>query len=241
MAGETGTTTGGTGAAQGGQGSSSGGTTTTESKGAQGGAGGAGTTQTGSNGASGQQKGSTQDPKGNGAQASGTGGEKSPATAELELKLPEGVEVDSEMLGAFKTMAKEANLNGEAAQKVVDIYVTAQQAAQRKATESWTQTQKQWVEEIQNDKELGGANAKAAAIVTEKAVKALVSPELSKFLDQSGLGNHPEMARLFHRLGKMMKEDTIAGSSATQGSSTSKPTEQELARRRYNKTWPTTP
>lgn len=243
MAGETGTTAGGASdGTEGGTGSSSSGTTTTtESKGAQTGAGGAGTTPAGDPGAGGQQKeGSKQDPKGAGTEAPGKGGEpkgQEPTTTELELTLPKGVEADPEMLNAFKTMAKETGISAENAQKIVDIYATAHQASQRKHTESWTAQQAEWVKAIQTDKDLGGANLKATQQTTQRAMKAFSTPDFSKFLDQSGLTNHPEMVRFLARVGQTLKEDNIAGTSTHSGSG--KLTDEEVARRRYEKTWPT--
>lgn len=203
-----------------------------DSKGAQG-AQGAGTAAGGKAAAGG-----TQEPKGDGTKAAGSGGEpkgQETTPSGLELKLPDGVEADPQMLDEFKAFAQEAKLDGQAAQKIVDIYAKAYQGSLQRQSEAFQQQQQQWVKAIQDDKELGGANLKATQAITDRAMKAFSTPELIKHLDESGTTNHPEMVRLFHRIGKQMKEDAIAGTSAQQGGS-GKPTEKEVARARYSNT-----
>lgn len=236
MAGETGA---GTSTDSGGAGgtSSSTGTTTPDPKSAQSGATGAGaaTTVAGGTGEGGQ------DPKGAGTEAAAKGGEpkgQESAPAELALTLPKGVEADSEMLTAFKTMAKETGISAENAQKIVDIYASAYQTTERKHIEAFAAQQAEWVKSIQQDKELGGGNLKTTQEQTSRAMRAFSTPEFVKFLDESGLTNHPEMVRHLARVGKTLKEDSISGTSSSQGGS-GKLTDEEVAKRRYDKTWPT--
>jgi len=39
------------------------------------------------------------------------------------------------------------------------------------------------------------------------------TPELTKLLNASGMGNHPEIIRAFYRAGKAISEDSFVGGS----------------------------
>ena len=72
-----------------------------------------------------------------------------------------------------------------------------------------------WIKASQEDKEFGGSGFKANLGVAAKAYKEFATPELRQLLDQSGLGNHPEMIRLFYRIGQKVSQDTgVTGAGA---------------------------
>lgn len=137
------------------------------------------------------------------------------APADIELTLPEGVEADPELLDGFRALAKESGLKGESAQKVVDLYVQAQQRAEQKAQAAWEQRQQEWLENLKADKDIGGAKWEENKAIARRAMARFSTPELDQFLDASGFGNHPEMVKLAIRLGKAISEDSIAGTSAS--------------------------
>jgi hypothetical protein len=134
-----------------------------------------------------------------------------PAKAEpIEVKLPEGVEADPTLIEALKGAAKDS----KGAQALLDTYVAAQAKAVEQQKTAWEQTQKTWVESLKTDKDFGGAQFDANLQTARKAVTRFGSPELKAFLDESGLGNHPEIVRTFARIGKAIAEDSIAGVTA---------------------------
>ena len=127
------------------------------------------------------------------------------APESYEFKLPEGIEADKSALEEFTTFAKELKLKGEDAQKAVDIgmrMVERQQEAHRKLVESWA-------EEVKGDKELGGDKLNQNLAVAKKAVDAFGGPELKAMLDQTGLGNHPAVIKMFVAVGKKISEDSL--------------------------------
>jgi hypothetical protein len=63
-----------------------------------------------------------------------------------------------------------------------------------------------------------------------RALEKFASPEAIKFLRDSGLNSHPELARIFVRIGKAMGEDRIATGNGAGGKS-----EQQLLAERYPK------
>lgn len=137
-----------------------------------------------------------------------------PEASDVEVKLPEGMPADENLVGALKAVAKEYGLKSEGAQKLVDAYAKAQQTAHERDRETWAQQVKGWETELKSDKEFGGAQFEANQLAARKAVERFGSPALRSFLKDSGLGNHPELVRAFARVGKALSEDTLQGPSA---------------------------
>lgn len=135
------------------------------------------------------------------------------AASEIEIKVPEGVELDSAMLDKFKPLAKEYGLDSAKAQKLVDLYVDGMNAIMEKADAAWGETRKGWLDAVKKDGEIGGAKLAENVAVARKAIEKFGSPELKKVLNDTGLGSHPEVVRVFFRIGKAISEDSIAGST----------------------------
>jgi hypothetical protein len=133
--------------------------------------------------------------------------------ADIEVKLPEGVEADPDLMSALKSVAKEAGLKGEYAQKLADAYVAAQSKAQESARVAWEARKTEWVDTVKKDAELGGAKFAETVTVANRALAKYGTPELRQLLQDSGLNSHPEVARLFARVGRTLMEDSIAGTS----------------------------
>ena len=149
------------------------------------------------------------------AEGATTEGEKSSekkqegAPESYEFKAPEGVTFDDAVIGAFSEVAKELNLPQEHAQKVLDKMAPV--IAQRQS-EQLTAANAQWVESVKTDKEFGGDALNENLAVAKKAFDEFTSPELRTLLNQTGLGNHPEIIRVFYRAGKALSEDRfVAG------------------------------
>jgi len=131
-------------------------------------------------------------------------------TAQLELKdfvAPEGVTLDTEAATEFKTVAKELGLKQENAQKVFDVGVKLMQRWEAKQAEVMKATNEAWIESTKTDKEFGGETLNENLAVAKKALDTFGTPELRTLLNQSGLGNHPEIIRAFYRAGKAISED----------------------------------
>lgn len=124
-----------------------------------------------------------------------------------EFQVPEGVKVDEAVTAEFSALAKELGLSQEKAQKVYDIGVkSAQSNAQAQAAQV-AETQATWLEAAKADKEFGGENLKANMAIAAKAM-AFATPEMKTILNESKLGNHPEIVRWMYRVGKAMSEDS---------------------------------
>ncbi len=139
--------------------------------------------------------------------------------AELELRLPKGVEANDVLLEEFKPIAKELGLKSEGAQKLLDLHAKSLDALVERATkqeaEKEAERSKGWMAASRKDKEIGGAAFDANAAVARKAIDKFATPELRQVLVEAGLGNHPEMIRFCLRVGRALAEDSVAGSTAS--------------------------
>ncbi|MEX6123413.1 peptidase [Providencia hangzhouensis] len=143
------------------------------------------------------------------------GDDKKPVSAapeKYEFTAGEGQELDKEAVAAFEPIAREIGLSNEQAQKIVDVYgstIIPQIAKQQEA--AWQKQVTEWAETVKADKELGSVESIGNA---QKAMDQFGTPELKQYLNDSGLGNHPELFRIFSRIGKAMSEDGfVSGSS----------------------------
>lgn len=131
------------------------------------------------------------------------------APEQYEFTPPEGKEFSPEVIGAFSDVARELNLTNEQAQAAIDKLAPAFAAREAQAME---QAREAWAGEASSDKEFGGEKFTENLSVAKKAVDAFASPELRALLEETGLGNHPEVIRVFYRAGKAISEDTfVAG------------------------------
>lgn len=126
-----------------------------------------------------------------------------------DLKTPDGVALDEAALAEFEPIAKELKLTNEQAQKLADIHTKRMQETERANAEQWKQTTANWVNDIKADKEIGGANMDASVRHAQTALAKFGTPELKAQMDATGMGNHPELVRVFARIGKAMAEDNF--------------------------------
>lgn len=129
-----------------------------------------------------------------------------------DFKMPDGVTVDAKLLTDFQPVLKELGLPQAAAQKVVDFYASKVlphlAATQTAAIEAQS---KAWETAAKADKEIGGDKFAENLEVAKTTLSKFGSPELVKLLNESRLGNHPEVVRFFHKVGRAMGEDNIGG------------------------------
>lgn len=129
-----------------------------------------------------------------------------------DFTVPDGVELDTEVLGDFQALGKELNLPQAEAQKVVDLGTKMAQKWADQQTENILALRTEWADATKADKEIGGDALPQNLAVAKKAMDTFGSPALRELLDQSGLGNHPEVIRFFVKTGKTISEDTLVSS-----------------------------
>jgi hypothetical protein len=137
--------------------------------------------------------------------------------------MPEGMDLDQEILDEFQALAKEHDLPQAEAQKYADFGAKLVQKAQESTVstlqETWAETCKQWVEEIKTDKELGGDNLQQSLAVARKAISTFGDESLMQVLEETGMTNNPALVRFAHRIGKALLDDTLHVGAATSAAS----------------------
>lgn len=138
-----------------------------------------------------------------------------------DFQLPDGVQLDAELTSDLKAVAKELNLTQEQAQKLADLAASKTQGIGQRQMDSIKAAQAEWTESAKSDKEFGGTNLNENLGIAKKALDTFGTPELRTLLNDSGLGNHPEIIRAFYRAGKAISEDRFvpAGNSGRTGGS----------------------
>jgi len=127
-----------------------------------------------------------------------------------EFTVPDGIQMDETGLASFSEFAKELDMPQEAAQKMLEKMGPAWQQRQADAIAT---VHNQWKDASTSDKEFGGDKLSENLAVAKKALDTFGTPELSKLLKETGLGNNPEIIRAFYRAGKAISEDSfVAGS-----------------------------
>ena len=127
--------------------------------------------------------------------------------AYADFTLPEGLTPDTPVLGEFAALAKEANLPQATAQKFVDLAGKMQTQTVEGVQAALEAQGEQWGEAAKADKEFGGDAFDANLAIAKTALDTFGSPELKSLLNQSKLGNHPEVLRAFVKIGKAISQD----------------------------------
>lgn len=67
----------------------------------------------------------------------------------------------------------------------------------------------EWSAQSKADKEFGGDRFDANLAIAKKSMLAFASPALVELLNTTGLGNHPEVIRMFYKSGLAISEDQM--------------------------------
>lgn len=134
------------------------------------------------------------------------------APEKYEFKATEGSVLAEPFVNAFSETAKELNLSQDAAQKLIDKMQPVIQEQQVAALNDVVTKQSQaWAEAAKVDKEFGGEKLNENLAIAKKAAEQFSTPELREMLEKTGLGNNPEVLRMFYRVGKAVSEDSFIG------------------------------
>ncbi len=139
---------------------------------------------------------------------------KVPEDGKYALKMPDGVELDTELADALGPEFKEIGLTNAQAQKLVDKYISIQQGRMEKQSETFATMVSGWADTAKKDPEIGGDKWDASVQAAQRAVNHLGTPALKDYLNASGGGNHPELIRFMAKAGALIAEDNPASGGA---------------------------
>ena len=143
-----------------------------------------------------------------------------------DFKAPEDFEVTEEVqreLDVFSDAAKTAGLKQEQYQQLVEWQIKQGRDAAVNAEGAYQERIEGWGQSAKADEEFGGANLKDNLLTANQAIEKFSTPELKAILGKPsasnpnglGIGNHPEVVRLFYRIGKAIGDsDLITGEAS---------------------------
>lgn len=126
-----------------------------------------------------------------------------------KLELPDGVQVDEKLLEQFVPLAKDLGLTQEQGQALIGMHTQALQSLREQFVKSFNDTVQGWAETAKTDKEIGGDKYAENVATAVKAIARFGTPELQAALNETGMGNHPELIRFCLRIGKAISEDAF--------------------------------
>jgi len=172
------------------------------------------------------------------SQANSEAGESQEAPKEQsssgpDLAVPEGYDMADDARKEFTDWAGELSKMPEAerTQAMLNKHLEGVSKAMGTSQESINATHEQWASESMNDKEFGGTNLAENIVNARKVMNSFSDPatdpngkpvlhqegamkgqqmtSIEVLLNQTGMGNNPEMIRVFHRISKAVSEDSF--------------------------------
>lgn len=145
-------------------------------------------------------------------------------------EMPEGMEFDQEGFEAVEPVLRELDLDNDQVGKLMGAYAEKivpmiEQRATQRMDDAAQEMSANLARDLQADPEVGGAKLKEAQAYSAKAIAAGLPDaaqrsEFSKFLNESGLGNHPLLTRVLNVAGRAMSEASTPAAGAGGGEKT---------------------
>lgn len=136
---------------------------------------------------------------------------------DYKLELPKDTRLRDADMERIASYAKEQGLSKDAAQKLLQGESEARDSYFEKLQEDHQENIREWQSEVKLDKELGGENYNKNIELARRVAHKFGSERFLKDLDESGYGNHPEMVRVFARIGKSMHSDEFVRAGSQSG------------------------
>lgn len=127
------------------------------------------------------------------------------------------VEIDKVLLDEATPILKGLNLTNDQANQLAPLAVKVQERMLSQQADDFTAIKASWAKEAKADSEIGGAKWAETEALAARGLDTLGFPQGSPFrklLDESGLGNNPDMIRAWRRVGEKLGEDRIEPTDA---------------------------
>ena len=140
--------------------------------------------------------------------------EEATATSEApdtyaDFDLPEGFGINPDYMAHLAPALKELGMSQEAAQKLITAHVNGVQASEGARVNAFTKLKQDWLDQAKTDATIGGDKWDTTVKHARAALKEFGSPELNGLLKDYGIGNNPEILRIFSKVGALLQEDKI--------------------------------
>jgi hypothetical protein len=128
---------------------------------------------------------------------------------QLVLDKPKNSRLSDADMERIASYSKDQGLSKDAAQKLVEQESLARDSFMVSLQAQHQQMVQQWADDVKSDKELGGERFAESAELAKRVVDRFGTDAFRKNLNESGYGNHPEVVRIFARIGKAMAPDSL--------------------------------
>lgn len=120
--------------------------------------------------------------------------------------------LSEDVTAQFAELAKKNGLSQEQAQEYMTVLAPA---ADKQVREMAENNRRIWLDQSQKDPEIGGEKFQENLSIAGMGYNQYASDGLKAVLSASGLSRHPEVIRLFYRLGKNLQQDKGVAGNAT--------------------------
>jgi hypothetical protein len=131
------------------------------------------------------------------------------AAGQYEFEVDDDEPITDDNLEEIAAYAKEHEMSQEDAQKLVDMQSQALQGFQKKLTADFEKTRDDWKVQSKADQEIGGEQFGENMELAKRVIDKFGSEEFKTAVNDTGFGNHPELLRVFTRIGKAMANDSL--------------------------------
>jgi hypothetical protein len=137
-----------------------------------------------------------------------------------DLQIPEESAFDAPFVERFAATAKESQLTQDQAKAVFNSmnkeFVQRLDAVQKDQLKGGSEYDKRlatWQQQIESDKEIGGANFQNNLALAKRTAATFFEPDVVEWLEQTGFGSHPGVVKAMYKIGKAMGEDKLVHAS----------------------------
>ncbi len=124
--------------------------------------------------------------------------------------------LDEELLARFQPVARKLNLSQESVELLLDIAYQMSKKQDKKFHDDLNLKQISLIEEynqmFDDDEEIPDKNSlkiRQFMSVADDAYNTFASPMLKETISNLGLNFHPELIKMFYRIGRLMQEDNM--------------------------------
>jgi hypothetical protein len=123
-----------------------------------------------------------------------------------EFQRAEQLAVKEHVLEEFQNVAKDMGLSQSKAQALIDLANKNAVAQQQAQQEAWNKQRETWVNELKSDQDFGGQKFDETISRAQRALTNFGSDNLKQLLNDSGLGDNPELVRLLAKVDRATSE-----------------------------------
>lgn len=130
-----------------------------------------------------------------------------PEDGKYDIQLPDGLQVDQELLDGISPAMKEIGLTKGQASKLAAAYAEQGKKQHDALQARHDKVVQDWQAEIKTDKDFGGDKLKDSINTANRVIATFGDDAFRRDLKDLGIGNHPGLFRLLARVGNALSDD----------------------------------